>query len=310
MRPIHHEIDRSAYGHWQADTLGADLPSSPRRTLGTRTRCHMILPIVGIVMALATGCAILGPSPEEEPAPSAAFLAQRSEQALAALRRMSEFLASRPTLRFEADIQYDAVQTSGQKIEFGSHRKYSLARPDRVRVDVAHWNGEQEMIAFDGNRLWATLSESRIYASMEYTGSTPDALDLLVNDYGLASPLSDLFRRDLADEIADRVISARELRTVTIAGVRCDHLAFRGQRVDFQLFIQQGEEPVPVRFIIDYHTEAGSPQFRARLHDWDVAPAVPDSLFRFSPAAGAQRVPFPELMDLLLGPLDTEMDEQ
>jgi hypothetical protein len=260
---------------------------------------------IACIVALATGCANFGRTPRVEPAPSVAFLAQQAdqtEQALAALRRMSEFLASQPMLRFDADIQYDAVQESGQKLEFGSHRKFALARPDRIRVDVAHWNGEREMIAFDGNQFWATLPESRIYASIKFTGSIPDALDLLVNDYGLASPLSDLFRRDLANEIADRVVSARNLRTTTIEGVACDHLAFQGSNLDFQIFIVQGEEPVPVRFIIDYHAETGGPQFRAWLRGWDLAPALPDSLFRFSPGVGAQRVPFPELMDLVLGP--------
>ncbi len=274
----------------------------------------MILPITCvIVIALATGCANLGQPAREEPTSSPTVLAEptkRTEEALAALRRMSEFLASRPMLRFEADIQYDAVQESGQKLEFGSHRTFALARPDRIRVDIAHWNGEREMIAFDGDHLWATLPESRIYASLAFTGNIPDAFDLLVNDYGLASPLSDLLRRGLADEIADRVISGRNLRTAMIGGVACDHLTFRGRNLDFQLFIQQGEEPVPVRFIIDYHAETGGPQFRAWLRDWDLAPALPDSLFQFSPEVGEQRVPFRELMDLVLGPLEMTMDEQ
>jgi len=263
-------------------------------------------------MAFATGCASLGAPSHDDPTASDAVLAEQSvetEQAFAVLRRMSEFLASQPTLRFEADIQYDAVQKSGQKLEFGSHRKISLARPDRARVDISHWNGERELIAFDGKRLSAALPDSRIYSSIEYSGRVADALDLLVNDYGYAAPLADLVRPDLADEIADRVTSARHLRAVTVADTPCDHLAFRSQRVDFQLFIRQGDEPVPVRFIIDYHTETGGPQFRAQLHDWDVASALPDSLFRFAPTAGAQRVPFPELMDLVLGPLDMELDE-
>lgn len=268
---------------------------------------------VGFVLALGTGCANLDQTTQDEPAgtdTARAEQAGQTEQALATLARMSKFLSSQPTLRFEADIQYDAVQRSGQKVEFGSQRKLAFARPNHVRVDVSHWNGEEELITFDGHHLSATLLGRRVFASREFEGTGAEALELLVDEHGLAAPLADLLRRDLASEIADRVISARHLRTVTIGGLLCDHLAFRAERIDFQLFIRQGDEPFPVRFIIDYHTEAGSPQFRAQLRDWDVAADLPDSLFRFLPAVGAQRIPFRELMVLLLGPLEKAVEEQ
>ena len=135
-----------------------------------------------------------------------------------------------------------------------------------------------------------------------------EAFEHLVTEYDVASPLSDLLRGDLPEEVASRVRSARHLGTVTIAGTRCDHLAFRGERVDFQLFVRQGEEPVPIRFAIDYHAEAGRPQFRAQLGSWDSAPELPESLFQFLPPVGSQRVAFPELLDLLLGSTAAESE--
>ena len=266
-----------------------------------------ILALLACVAAFATACSGFSPSTAEEgtralDGPSEAL----AEQIVATLRRMSEFLASRPAIRFEADIRYDSIQTSGQKIEFGSHRRIVLRRPDRARVEVSHWDGERELLTFDGERLQVAIPERRVYASMEYAGNVADAFDHLITEYGVASPLSDLLRPDLPDEIATRALSGRRLGTVEIEGTRCDHLVFRGERVDFQLFVRQGDEPVPIRFVIDYHAEPGSPQFRAQLRDWDLEPMLPDSLFRLVPPVGAQRVAFPELMDLLLGPADPE----
>ena len=97
---------------------------------------------------------------------------------------------------------------------------------------------------------------------------------------------------------------------MTIEGSACDHLAFLGEHLDFQLFVRRGDEPIPMRLVIDYHGEPGSPQFRARMHDWDLAAELPEDLFRFMPPAGAQRVPIPELMDLLLGSVATEGEDQ
>ncbi len=221
---------------------------------------------------------------------------------------MSEFLVSRPALRFEADIHYDAVQPSGQKIEFGSRRRIALRRPDHARVEVSHWDGEEELLTFDGQRLSLAIPNLHVYASIDFEGTSAEALEYLVTEHDVASPLSDLFRGDLPREVASGARSARHLGTVTIAGTRCEHLAFRGERIDFQLFVAQGEEPVPMRFAIDYHAEAGRPQFRAQFGRWGWPPELPGSLFHFAPPVGSQRVAFPELLDLLLGPLLAEAE--
>ncbi len=259
-------------------------------------------------LVVSFGCAGFGAStPIEEPTPD---VRAETDATVAVLARMSEFLASRSDLRFEADVLYDAVQPSGQRIEFGSQRRIALRRPDRARVEVSHCDGGQELVTFDGRRLSAALPDRRLYATMEYQGTIGEAFDHLVTEYGAATPLSDLLRRDLPNEVASRVVSARRLPPVTIAGNRCDHLAFRSERVDFQLFVQQGDAPVPLRLVIDYRDEEGSPQFRAQLRNWDWSPELSDSLFLFVPQAGAQRVGFPDLLDRLLGPLESEADDR
>ena len=62
--------------------------------------------------------------------------------------------------------------------------------------------------------------------------------------------------------------------------------------------------------MIDYHEEEGRPQFRAQLHSWDWSSELSDAVFRFVPQAGTQRVRFPDLLDQLLGPLESEFDER
>jgi hypothetical protein len=238
----------------------------------------------------------------EEKAGADAIVEQRTQDAISALQRMSEFLTSRSSLRFTADIQYDAVQQSGQKIEFGSYRQIAVRAPNRARVEVSHWDGGRELVFFDGNRISAAMPDFHVYASTAFSGTVGEAFDRLVEEHGIATPLADLLRRDLPEEVASRVVSARRLREVMISGTICDHLSFRGREVDFQIFVSQGESPVPLRFVIDYKSSPGAPQFRAQLHDWEVDEPLPDSLFHFVPLVGAQRVPFPELLDLLLGP--------
>ncbi len=288
------------------------LPLTSRSELARRARRSSSALLCAVcVAAISIACTGLGLSSTpsgvdagNEP------IAEVSAEAIAAVERMSAFIASRSSLGFTAEIQYDAIQSSGQKLEFGSERRIILRRPSRARVSVTHWDGAEELMVFDGKRLSVALPEQRIYASVAFEGTASQAFDHLVDEHNVASPLFDLLSADLPKHVKSRTISALDLGTVTIGGVRSDHYAFHGERVDFQIFIRQGDEPVPLRFVIDYHAEPGSPQFRAQLRDWELDASPPDSLFRFAPVTGAQRVPFAELLDLLLGPEDPELVEE
>jgi hypothetical protein len=271
-------------------------------------RCAALL--LALALTFLSGCQTPDPSSSAtEPIAERADPVEM-EEALQVLRRMSAFIASHSSLRFTADVAYDAVQHSGQKIEFGSRRTVTLRRPDLVRVDVLHRGGERELLTFDGKRLSLAIPNQRVYASKEFHGTAAEAFEALTTEYDLATPLSDVMRRDLPNEIATRAESALRLDSVIVEGVRCDHLAFRGERVDFQIFVREGDEPAPVRIVIDYRMEPGQPQFRARFGTFDWAPEQPDGLFRYVPSIGAQRIPFREVLDLLLGPLEQPLEEE
>jgi Predicted periplasmic protein (DUF2092) len=42
--------------------------------------------------------------------------------------------------------------------------------------------------------------------------------------------------------------------------------------VDFQLWIADGDQPLPLRAVLTYRREAGQPQFRAQFSDWNFEP--------------------------------------
>ena len=74
-------------------------------------------------------------------APSAARAQEAEEpdsaaRARAILRESLELIAGAERLGFRLDSEFDVVQASGQKLEFGSERIVTLRRPDRVRIDA------------------------------------------------------------------------------------------------------------------------------------------------------------------------------
>ena len=59
-----------------------------------------------------------------------------------------------------------------------------------------------------------------------------------------------------------------------------------------QVWIAQGEQPLPRRVILTYKNAPGQPQFRADLSEWNLSPKVADNSFTFTPPAGAEQIPF------------------
>jgi hypothetical protein len=256
--------------------------------------------------ALAAACVLPwhsggGTPASKDPAATAGGdSAAETDVALAILERMSGFLASRDAFRFRAEVGYDAVQASGQRIEFGQSTDIVVRRPDRLRVDALDWDGNREIISYDGAQVWIAFPIRRAYSRMDQTGNLEQVLERLATEYDSPTPLAELISPDLLARIEPSIQSGSRVGLVLLDGFVCEQLAFRTNALDFQLFVEQGETPVPRRLVIDYRDEPGRPQFRASLTAWELAPELPDAYFRVTPPIGAQRVPFDELLELML----------
>ena len=62
--------------------------------------------------------------------------------------------------------------------------------------------------------------------------------------------------------------------------------------MDYELWIQDGAQPLPMRMIITDKSEPGSPMFAATLTDWDLSPAFTGDYFTFVPPEGATKIAF------------------
>ena len=62
--------------------------------------------------------------------------------------------------------------------------------------------------------------------------------------------------------------------------------------VDWQIWIDAGDQPVPRKLLITFKQEADQPQYTALIHRWDVNPKLNDELFQFQPPEGVRKVDF------------------
>jgi hypothetical protein len=230
-------------------------------------------------------------------APSAARAQDAEEtdsaaQARAILRESLELIAGAERLGFRLDSDFDVVQASGLKLEFGSQRIVTLRRPDRVRIDSRRRDGHEVHFTFDGENGTLYSPDQKVYATTALGDTIDEALDRLITQIGVPIPLSELLQSDVTSAVEERIESALYVGTSTLDGMVCEHVVFGSPEVVAQMWIQRGERPFLRRVVLTYYREVGSPQFRADFSGWTFSPSVPDSLFAFDAPEGAQKVNF------------------
>jgi hypothetical protein len=217
---------------------------------------------------------------------------QEKAQAMAIVDRMSGFLSQAKQFSVTADMGFDAVQESGEKIEFGETRKIALDRPGRLRIDAVKRNGDKSQLIFDGKSLSLYYEKPNVYSNEPRPGTVDEIIRYFVDDLGLRLPLSEMMSTQLKNTLDGKVRKAAYVEESSIAGVPCDQVALRGDEVDVQMWIAKGADPLPQRIVITYKKDRGKPQFWAQFSGWNFAPDIPDALFTFNPPQDARKVAF------------------
>ena len=126
------------------------------------------------------------------------------EKAMAVLKRMAEFLSQAQRFSVTLDIGFDAVQDSGQKIEFGETRQIVLRRPDHLRVDATKRDGAKSTLLFDGKDITVFHPQENVYATVAKPGSVDEAIAYFVQDLDMRLPLAELLTSQLAQRCRSR----------------------------------------------------------------------------------------------------------
>jgi hypothetical protein len=230
----------------------------------------------------------------EEAASRASNLAAMQEardEALALLKRSSDFLAKQKQFRSRAVIGFEVLQPTGQMLEFGGERTVTLRRPDRLRFEGRNRDGEDRIVLFDGTSIAMVFPSEKAYAAVERPGDLDQALDYMIDELNAPLAMADLFYTDLYTNVGHKIEFGLVVGDSLIGERLCDHLAFSSEDLGVQMWIEKGERPLPARIVFTYKLEEGKPRFWAQLLEWELDPETPDSLFAVVPPEGAERLP-------------------
>lgn len=250
-----------------------------------RQLLRTILATLAIVLAFGTAAVLAAAD-----APTTTAMEQNPE-AKAILMKMAEFIAKAPAFSMTLRSSYDAIQEDGQYIEFGEKRRILLQRPDRLRVETERSDGEQSLLLFDGKEITAFKADDNIYSQVQKPGTVDDALVYLVRDLQFTLPMARLLHTGFPQQIKKKLTAISYVEENTLFDVVTDHLVIRSEGVDIQLWVAQGDKPLPRRIVLTYMNAPGQPQFRGDFSDWILSPKVTTDSFSFTPPKDAEQIP-------------------
>jgi len=243
-----------------------------------------------LALALALCCAWPAVA-QDAPVAAGAGAPVVAKEADRLLRDMGSYLAAADEFTFSAEVSFDHVLPTGQKIQFGGVEDVGIQRPDRAYVDWQSDLGTRQLW-YDGASVTVVDPSTPFYAAQPAPGSLDATLAMVGKELGFTPPLSDFLQSDPYAALSASLRYGVYLGTSEIEGRECHSLAFVDSQIDWQIWIDTGPQPVPCKLVITYSTRPGQPQFSAVFTDWDFAPQIAESRFVADPAPGAQKIPF------------------
>lgn len=237
------------------------------------------------IAALLAGNAYAQPAPAPA-APAGAADSDIDPDAIEALKRMSAYLGTQTSFELKSSGAFDLVLDDGQRLQFGDNATFKVRRPNGFVIERVG-DYKDRRFTYDGKQLTVSSPRTAYYAQVEAPPTIRETLALAADRYGIELPLTDLFRwSEPGGGRADDIQEALYVGPALIDGTPTDHYAFREAEVDWQIWIAQGDSPVPRKIVITDRTDPSSPQYTATL-SWNFRPAFDAQTFAFQAPAGA-----------------------
>jgi hypothetical protein len=207
------------------------------------------------------------------------------------LRAMSDYIAAADTFTFSIEVAEDVLLDHGQMVSYGRSTEVAVQRPGSVH---AHSRGEERevrLVIHDGRCLLFDM-ENDVYAVADVPKVIGDAIDVIIESYGLNIPAADILYPNPYQEVIGNVDYGFVAGTTMIDGTECHHLAFAQEIIDWQVWIQTGPHPLLRKIVISYKDEEGWPSYTARLSDWKFPNRISKHHFEYVPPATAREIEF------------------
>ena len=205
------------------------------------------------------------------------------------LQSMSTYMSGLSAFSMSADIDNEIVDLAGQKLQLSGGTTIIIERPGKLYIHRQGAYADAEFI-FNGEVLTLHGKGKNVYMQINSPGNIDKAIDTIEIEIGLDAPGADFLLADPYPGLTSGITSSAYLGTAYVQGIECHYLTFRADRVDWQLWVQTGKTPLPMKYIITTKWVTGAPQYSIRFRDWNTKPRIEADQFTFSAPKGARKI--------------------
>jgi len=264
------------------------LPANPPRsstTVNGVLKLTALLAVTALVFCGSLGPHVVAQTGHQANSPGNASI---DPDAMEALNKMGAYLRSLKAFQVESEVTKDDVLDDGEIITDIKTNTLLSVRPNFLRAELKSDNNDI-FLFYDGKNFTVYGKLVNYYATVAAPGTTAQLIDTVYNDYGIEIPLVDLFKWGTDESAIKRITSAFDDGPSTVQGITCEHYAFRQEGLDWQIWIQLGDFPLPRKFVIRTVTDDARPAHTSNLV-WNLSPSYNEAAFAFDPPAGALRI--------------------
>ena len=217
------------------------------------------------------------------------------KDAMAALDKMGAYLRTLKVFQIRATTSRETVLDDGQKIALDGVVDLLVQRPGRLWAEISS-DAQHRLFFFDGKTFTIFARRMNYYATVPAPATLAELSERLANRYGIEVPLADLFYWGTEKSGASDVKSAMDVGPSQVEGVTCEHYAFRQEGLDWQVWIQNGDYPLPRKLLVTTTDDEARPQYTSVL-TWNLAPSFNDAAFTFVAPSDAHKIVLAELKE-------------
>jgi hypothetical protein len=217
------------------------------------------------------------------------------DDAIDALRKMGEYLRTLNVFSVHAIVNTEDVRQDGLKVQTTSVADVLAQRPGKLRVEIAN-DKQPRTWYYDGKTFTLWAPRPKFYAIADAPPTINELAKKLDEKFGIDVPFVDLFRWGTPESDEKEITVAMDVGPNAINGTTCEHYVFRQPGLDWQIWIQQGDYPLPLKIVLTTTTDEARPQHET-VYTWNLAPSFNDKAFAFTPPSDAKKITFLEVQE-------------
>jgi hypothetical protein len=214
-----------------------------------------------------------------------------AQYALGYLKSVGDKLSAAKALHFKTESMVEVPSPVGQMIDYFFNTEVEVERPNKLFARK-RGDGPAFDVYYDGKKFSGSDEKLGLYAQMDAPASLDELIPAVTEKTGMYFPFADVLYSDVYARVTKDLTHAYWVDKSTVDGVVCDHLAFAGPGIEWQIWVGPEKDPLPRRLAVTYISMERQPRFLVTFSDWDLKSDVPADHFEFKQPPGAKAIQF------------------